>query len=57
MEHLIRIHTNKHQKILDPFMGSGTTGLACKNLNRSFIGIELEKEYYEISKKRIFDKE
>lgn len=39
--------------ILDPFMGSGTTGVACKNLNRNFIGIELDKEYFEIAKQRI----
>lgn len=41
--------------ILDPFMGSGTTGVACKNLNRNFIGIEINKNYFEISKKRIDD--
>jgi DNA modification methylase len=34
-------------------MGSGSTGIACRNLNRKFIGIELDKEYYEIAKKRI----
>lgn len=39
--------------ILDPFMGSGTTGVACKQLNRDFIGIELDKKYFEIAKKRI----
>jgi site-specific DNA-methyltransferase (adenine-specific) len=39
--------------VCDPFMGSGTTGVACKNLNRNFIGIELDKDYYEIAKQRI----
>jgi site-specific DNA-methyltransferase (adenine-specific) len=38
---------------LDPFMGSGTTGIACKQLNINFIGIEKELEYFEIAKKRI----
>ena len=41
--------------VLDCFMGSGTTGVAAKQLNRSFIGIEIDKEYYEIAKKRIED--
>lgn len=39
--------------VLDPFMGSGTTGVACKNLNRKFIGIELDKKYFNIAKARI----
>ena len=39
--------------ILDPFMGSGTTGVACKELGRDFIGCEIDEEYYEIAKKRI----
>ena len=39
--------------ILDPFMGSGTTGVACVNLNRKFIGIEIDPGYFEIAKKRI----
>ena len=39
--------------IIDPFMGSGTTGMACKELGRNFIGIELNEDYYELSKTRI----
>jgi len=41
--------------VLDPFMGSGTTGVACKELDRNFIGIELDEKYFDISKKRIND--
>lgn len=53
MEYLINMVTREGQTVLDPFMGSGTTGVACKNLNRNFIGIELDKEYFEIAKNRI----
>lgn len=53
MEEIIKIHSNENDLILDPFMGSGTTGVACKNLNRKFIGIELDDKYFEISKERI----
>ena len=53
MEYLIKTYTNEGETVLDFTMGSGTTGVACKNLNRNFIGIELEKDYYEIAEKRI----
>ncbi len=39
--------------VLDPYMGSGTTGIACKNIGRDFIGVEMNNEYFEIAKKRI----
>jgi site-specific DNA-methyltransferase (adenine-specific) len=45
--------SNEGDVVLDPFMGSGTTGVACKNLNRNFIGIELDPEYFRIAKERI----
>lgn len=55
MEELILIHTNKEELILDPFMGSGTTGVACVNTNRNFIGIEVNEEYFKIAERRIED--
>jgi len=53
MEYLIKTYTNKHDTVLDFTMGSGTTGVACKNLNREFIGIELDEEYFKIAQERI----
>lgn len=53
MEDIIKIHTNENEVVLDPFMGSGTTGVAALELNRDFIGVELEKEYYNIAKNRM----
>ena len=50
---LIEDNSNENELILDPFMGGGTTGVACINTNRNFIGIELDEEYFEIAKKRI----
>ena len=47
------IESNKGEVVFDPFMGSGTTGCACKELNRDFIGIEINEEYYKIAEKRI----
>ena len=55
MQYLIELTTIENQTVLDPFMGSGTTGIACKNLNRNFIGIEINKEYFETASKRIYD--
>ena len=52
-EYLIKTYTNEDETVLDNCMGSGTTGVACKNLNRKFIGIELDDTYYEIAKNRI----
>jgi site-specific DNA-methyltransferase (adenine-specific) len=53
IEHLIKIFSKEKSLVLDPFMGSGTTGISCKTLKRNFIGIELNKEYFDISFKRI----
>ena len=55
MEYLIKTYTNENELVLDFTMGSGTTGVACKNTNRSFIGIEMDDKYFEIAKKRIED--
>jgi DNA modification methylase len=53
MEYLIKTYTNENETVLDFTMGSGTTGVACKNLNRNFIGIEKDDTYFEIAKQRI----
>ena len=53
MEYLIKTYTNEGETVLDFTMGSGSTGVACKNTNRKFIGIELDTEYFEIAEKRI----
>jgi len=56
MAYLIKTYTNEGETVLDFTMGSGTTGVACKNLKRNFIGIELDDKYFEIAKKRIMEK-
>ena len=56
MEYLIKTYTNESDIVLDNCMGSGTTGVACKNLNRKFIGIEMDESYYNIAKNRIKEK-
>lgn len=53
LEYLVKTYTNEGDTVLDFTMGSGTTGVACKNLNRNFIGIELDKQYFDIAKGRI----
>lgn len=53
MEYLIRTYTNENETVLDNTMGSGTTGVACMNTKRNFLGIELDVGYFEIAEKRI----
>jgi site-specific DNA-methyltransferase (adenine-specific) len=53
LEYLVKTYTQENDTILDFTMGSGTTGIACKNLNRNFIGIEKDDKYFEIAKQRI----
>lgn len=53
MEYLIKTYSNNNETILDFTMGSGTTGVACKNTGRKFIGIELDDNYFDIAKQRI----
>jgi len=53
IEYLVKLVTKENDIVLDPFFGSGTTGIACVNLDRNFIGIEMEEEYCEIANKRI----
>ena len=55
MEYLIRTYTNEGDVVLDNCMGSGTTGVACVNTSRNFIGIEMDDRYFEIAQKRIED--
>ena len=53
LERFIRVSSQENQVIFDPFMGSGSTGVACFNTNRNFIGYELDSTYFEIAKKRL----
>ena len=55
MEYLVKTYTNQGDTVLDNCMGSGTTGVACKNLGRKFIGIEQDANYFEIASKRIYE--
>ena len=53
MEYLIKTYTNENETVLDFTMGSGSTGVACKNTNRNFIGIEQDEKYFKIAEERI----
>ena len=53
MKEIVQIHTNENDTVLDPFLGSGSTGVACMNTNRNYIGIEKDLGYFKIAKERI----
>ena len=55
LEYLINTYTNEGETVLDFTMGSGSTGVACVNTNRNFIGIELDENYFNIAKERIYE--
>lgn len=55
MEELINCFSVEGHVVMDMFMGSGTTGVACKNLNRKFIGIEMDENYFTTAKQRILE--
>ena len=57
IKQFVDIHSNEKDIILDPFLGSGTTAVACKQLNRNYIGIEISKEYCEIARRRLAQKQ
>ena len=57
MEYLIKTYTNENETVLDFTMGSGSTGVACVNTNRNFIGIEMDDKYFEIAEQRIKDQQ
>ena len=55
LEYLIKTYTNEGETVLDNCMGSGSTGVACVNTSRDFIGIELDEKYFKIAEGRIKD--
>lgn len=57
MERIILLTTNEGDTVLDPFMGSGTTAIACLNTNRKFIGFEIDTMYYDMAQERILEHE
>ena len=56
MEHFVKLLTNKGDTVLDPFMGSGSSGVASLELGRKFVGIEMSKEYFNLAQKRMAEK-
>lgn len=54
---LVKNSSNEGDLVFDPFLGSGTTAIVCKKLNRNFIGTEIDAKYFEIAKKRIEENE
>jgi len=57
VDFFVKSFSSESDVILDPFMGSGTTGISCQNLNRGFVGVELDEKYFELEKNRILVKE
>ena len=57
LEYLINTYSNEYDVVLDNCMGSGSTGVACINTNRKFIGIELDEKYFRIAEERIAEQE
>ena len=55
LEYLVKTYSNEGETVLDNCMGSGSTGVACMNTNRKFIGIELDEGYFDIAERRIVD--
>ena len=53
MEHFVRLLSNRGETVLDPFMGTGTTGVAALRLGRDFIGVEKDEKYFAVSKNRL----
>ena len=53
LEYLIKTYTNEGETVLDNCKGSGSTGVACKNTNREFIGMELDEKYFNIARERL----
>lgn len=53
IEYILKIHSNENDLVLDPFMGSGTTAIACINNNRNYIGFEINQEYHKVANDRL----